>query len=143
MEHNDGAVTHTRVVLPEAARWELAANLRKSSDRSADLLRGLLFLLAAGVAGYAATRTFTAETMLFHIAALASAGLAMAMLVGTWMMTRAQSDARYQSIVTTGVDTADNSSAASFTVRDQIVCWFIFTAAVLELVAILAHMGAD
>ena len=140
MENDSGAVTHRRVVLPEAARWELAAGLRRSADRSADLQRGLLFVLAVGIAGFAATRVFTLETMLFHIAALASAGLAMAMLIGTWMMTRAQNDARYRTIVTQGVD--DEIDPSAMTVRDQVVCWFIFTAAALELVAILIHIEA-
>ncbi|MCC6984075.1 MAG: hypothetical protein IT535_12440 [Bauldia sp.] len=140
MEHDSGAATHTRVVLPEAARWELAAGLRRSADRSADLLRGLLFLLAAGIAAFAATRHFTLETMLFHVGALASAGLAMAMLVGTWMTTRAQNDARYRAIVTEGVD--DEVDPSTLTVRDQVVCWFIFTAAALELFAILLHIEA-
>jgi hypothetical protein len=128
------------VVLPDAARWELAAGLRRSADRSNDLLRGLLFLLAVGIAGFAATRHFTLETMLFHVGSLASAGLAMAMLVGTWMTTRAQNDARYRAIVTEGVD--DEVDPAALTVRDQVVCWFIFTAAALELFAILLHIEA-
>jgi hypothetical protein len=140
MEHDTGATTHTRVVLPEAARWELAMSLRRATDRSADLLRALLFLLAAGVAGYAATRHFTLETMLFHLGSIVSAALAMAFIIGTWLMTRAESTARYQALVTEGVD--HESDPQTVTVRDQVACWFVFTAAAIEVVALLLHIEA-